>query len=137
VQRQGAAVIWAAALWGVAVVALGFANTLPLAVACLAIAGAADMISALFRMTIWNQTIPDGLRGRLAGVEMISYMTGPLLGNVRAGFAATAFGERTSIVSGGVLCVLGVLACIPLLPGFVRYLKGEPHALASSGAPDH
>jgi MFS family permease len=129
VKRQGAAVIWAAAAWGVAVVALGFVHSLPLAVACLAFAGAADMISGLFRMTIWNQTIPDTLRGRLAGVEMISYMTGPLLGNARAGFVATSLGERASIVSGGVLCVLGVLACVPLLPGFVRYVKGEPRSV--------
>jgi MFS family permease len=136
VRRQGAAVIWAAGTWGVAVVALGFVHTLPLAVGCLALAGAADMISGLFRMTIWNQTIPDTLRGRLAGVEMISYMTGPLLGNARAGFVASALSESVSIVSGGVLCVLGVLACIPLLPGFVRYAKGEPRAVESAGVPE-
>lgn len=129
VQRQGAAVVWAAALWGVAIVALGLAPSLPLAVACLALAGAADMVSGLFRMTIWNQTIPDTLRGRLAGVEMISYMTGPLLGNARAGIVAASFGDAASIISGGVLCVLGVLACIPLLPGFVRYVKAEPPSL--------
>ena len=57
---------------------------------CLALAGAADMVSGVFRMTIWNETIPTHLRGRLAGVEMISYMTGPLLGNARAGWMAVA-----------------------------------------------
>jgi MFS family permease len=129
VQRQGAAVVWAAATWGVAVVALGFVHTLPLAVFCLAIAGAADMVSGLFRMTIWNQTIPDSLRGRLASVEMISYMTGPLLGNARAGVVASSLGDTVSIVSGGLLCVVGVLACIPLLPGFFRYLKPAPRAV--------
>jgi MFS family permease len=134
VRRQGAAVVWAAAAWGVAVVALGFVDTLPLAVGCLALAGAADMVSGLFRMTIWNQTIPDTLRGRLAGVEMISYMTGPLLGNARAGFVATSFGEQVSIVSGGALCVLGVLACVPLLPGFVRYVKGGPATIGATRA---
>jgi MFS family permease len=123
VERQGAAVVWAAALWGVAIVALGFAHTLPLAVACLALAGAADMVSGLFRMTIWNQTIPDQLRGRLAGVEMISYMTGPLLGNARAGLVAASTSNAASIVSGGALCVVGVLLCVPFLPGFVRYQK--------------
>jgi len=132
VRRQGAAVVWAAALWGVAIVALGVAPTLPLAVACLAFAGAADMVSGLFRMTIWNQTIPDGLRGRLAGVEMISYMTGPLLGNARAGFVAASFGDATSIISGGLLCVLGVLACVPLLPGFLRYEKMGPSQLGGT-----
>jgi len=122
VQRQGAAVVLAAGAWGVAIIVLGFAPNLPLAIACLAIAGAADMVSGLFRMTIWNETIPDGLRGRLAGVEMISYMTGPLLGNARAGFVASAASERVSIVSGGVLCVLGVALCVPLLPMFWRYV---------------
>jgi MFS family permease len=136
VRRQGAAVIWAAALWGVAVVALGFVHGLWLAVACLAIAGAADMVSGLFRSTIWNQTIPDSLRGRLAGVEMISYMTGPLLGNARAGLVAASFGESVSIVSGGLSCVVGVLLCVPLLPGFFRYEKGEPRTVTVPIAPN-
>jgi MFS family permease len=131
VRRQGAAVVWAAATWGVAVVALGYVHTLPLAVGCLALAGAADMLSGLFRMTIWNQTIPDSLRGRLAGVEMISYMTGPLLGNARAGFVAASLGEPFSIISGGLMCVLGVLACVPLLPGFMRYEKGDPGSVVA------
>jgi MFS family permease len=128
VKRQGAAVVLAAGLWGVAIVALGFAPNLPLAIACLALAGAADMVSGMFRMTIWNQTIPDELRGRLAGVEMISYMTGPLLGNARAGFVASAASERISIVSGGVLCVIGVAACVPLLPMFWRYVAAPAAA---------
>jgi MFS family permease len=125
VKRHGAFVILAAALWGVAIVALGFAPDLPSAVACLVVAGGADMVSGLFRQTIWNQTIPSELRGRLSGMEMISYMTGPLLGNARAGYLATRFDARTSIVSGGVLCVLGVLLCIPLLPAFWCY-RSEP-----------
>jgi MFS family permease len=128
VRRHGAAVLLAAALWGLAVIPLGFAQTLPVAIACLALAGAADTVSGLFRMTIWNQTIPDHLRGRLAGVEMISYMTGPLLGNARAGFVASATSERVSIVSGGVLCVIGVAVCVPLLPRFWGYVAGEERA---------
>jgi MFS family permease len=125
VKRHGAIVVVAAAVWGIAIVALGFAPNLPVAVACLAIAGGADMVSGMFRQTIWNQTIPTELRGRLSGLEMISYMTGPLLGNARAGYLATRFDARTSIVSGGLLCVLGVLLCIPLLPAFWRY-RSEP-----------
>jgi len=121
VARRGAAVVVAATLWGVAVVLLGQVHSLVGALACLALAGAADMVSALFRMTIWNETIPSHLRGRLAGVEMISYMTGPLLGNARAGWLASARSVSFSIVSGGVICVVGVLACIPLLPSFWRY----------------
>jgi MFS family permease len=132
VRRHGAAVVVAAALWGVAVVALGYARGLVASVVLLALAGAADMVSGVYRKTIWDQTIPVQLRGRLAGVEMISYMTGPLLGNARAGWLAGAVSLRFSIVSGGVLCVLGVLACIPLLPGFWRY---RAPSRAAAGAP--
>lgn len=124
VDRRGAAVIWAAAAWGAAIIGFGYAPGLGWAFAALALAGAADMVSGLFRGVIWNETIPAELRGRLAGVEMISYMTGPLLGNARAGWMATAWGTRNSIVWGGMACVAGVLACIPLLPAFYRYVRG-------------
>ena len=81
------------------------------------------MVSGLFRMTIWNETIPSHLRGRLAGIEQLSYMTGPLLGNARAGLAAEHYGLARSIVWGGVICVAAVAACVPLLPQFWRYRK--------------
>ena len=126
VERHGAAVIIAALLWGVAIFALGFARSLPVAVACLIAAGAADMVSGLFRATIWNETIPSTLRGRMAGIEQLSYMTGPLLGNARAGFAAERFGLGRSIMWGGLLCVGCVAACVPLLPAFWRYGKPLP-----------
>jgi MFS family permease len=123
VQRRGAAIVIAAACWGLAIIALGFADSLPIAVACLVLAGAADMVSGLFRMTLWNETIPTHLRGRMAGIEQLSYMTGPLLGNARAGLMAERFGLARSIVWGGVICVAGVMACVPLLPAFWRYRK--------------
>src|SRR4029079_14412903 len=125
VSRRGAAVVIAAAGWGVAIVALGHAGNFPLALGCLALAGAADAVSGLFRMTIWNETIPTHLRGRLAGVEMISYMTGPLLGNARAGWMASARSTTFSIVAGGWICLAAVLLCIPLLPAFWRYRPTE------------
>jgi MFS family permease len=134
VRRHGAAIVIAATAWGLAVVALGFAPNLPLAVTCLAIAGGADQVSGIFRQTIWNQTIPNDLRGRLSGVEMISYMSGPLLGNSRAGWVATRFDIATSIVSGGVMCVLGVLACIPLLPAFWKYRRDADSSAAQEAA---
>lgn len=121
VHRHGLAVCVAATLWGVAIVGFGLARTLWVALACLAAAGAADMVSGLFRQTIWNQTIPDHLRGRLAGIEMVSYTTGPLLGNAEAGLAARLFGVRASIISGGVLCVAGTAVLALLLPSFLRY----------------
>jgi MFS family permease len=128
VKRRGAAVVIAAATWGTAIAALGFATSLPAAVACLAIAGAADMVSGLFRMTIWNETIPSHLRGRMAGIEQLSYMTGPLLGNARAGFAAERFGLARSITWGGLICVAGVAACVPILPAFWRHRKSDSPA---------
>jgi MFS family permease len=121
VHRHGLAVIWAAGCWGAAIVAFGFAPNLWLALLALAAAGAADMISGIFRSTIWNQTIPDHLRGRLAGIEQVSYSTGPLLGNLEAGVVAALAGLRASIVSGGVLCVAGVALAALALPAFRRY----------------
>jgi MFS family permease len=121
VTRHGLAVIVAAAVWGVAIMAFGFCGRLWPAVTCLAVAGGADAVSAVFRLTMWNQTIPDSLRGRLAAIEMVSYSSGPLLGHVEAGLAAAAFGVTASVVSGGALCVVGVLACAVVLPGFTRY----------------
>lgn len=121
VSRHGTAVVLAAASWALAIIALGFAPALPGAVLCLAIAGAADSVSGIFRMTIWNETIPSDFRGRLSGVEMISYLSGPLLGNARAGWVASISSNTFSVVSGGVMCFAGVLMCIPLLPAFWNY----------------
>ena len=121
VQRHGLAVMVAAAIWGIAIVAFGFCVTLWPALVSLAIAGGADAVSGIFRMTMWNQTIPDALRGRLASIEMVSYMSGPLLGHVEAGMVAAAFGVPASVISGGVLCIVGVAVCGLLLPRFVRY----------------
>ena len=125
VRRHGAAVLVAAATFGAAIAALGLCRSLPAAFACLALAGAADMVSGLFRMTIWNETIPAELRGRTAGIEQIAYMSGPLIGNARAGFAAERFGLARSIVGGGVAAAVGVAACVPLLPVFWRYVREE------------
>ena len=121
VHRQGLAVAFAATGWGIGIVVCGLAPGVVLACVGLVIAGFADMLSGIFRSTIWNQTIPDRLRGRLAGIEQLSYSTGPLLGNVEAGLVAALTSVRTSIVSGGVLCVIAVPVVALLLPGFRRY----------------
>jgi MFS family permease len=121
VRRHGMAIVIAAMVWGVCVVALGFASSLPLALGALVVGGASDMLSSIFRRAIWNQTIPDPLRGRLAGIEQISYSVGPLIGNLEAGAVAALAGLRFSIVSGGMLCVAGVAVATLLLPGFRRY----------------
>ena len=121
VRRHGLAITLAVLVWGVAIVGFGLSRHLWMALLCLAVAGAADNVSGLFRMTIWNQTIPDRLRGRMASIEMLSYLTGPYLGNAEAGLVATAFGLRTSVVSGGVLCVAGAAVAVWFLPAFIRY----------------
>jgi MFS family permease len=122
VHRHGLMVVIAAGFWGVGIVGVGLSHLLWLTLFCLAFAGAADMISGIFRSIIWSQTIPDHLRGRLAGIEMLSYTTGPLLGQLRSGLMArTRLGVGGSIWVGGVLCVVGTLGLAAALPRFVRY----------------
>ncbi len=106
--RLGRAILAAAAAWGCGIVVFGIASTLWLAVTGLVVAGAADMLSGVFRITLWNRTIPDALRGRLASVELVSYTAGPLLGNAEAGAVASLVGVGPSVVLGGGLCVLAV-----------------------------
>ena len=118
VHRHGWGVILAAGGWGVAVTLFGLVRSLPLALLCLAAAGAADAVSGVFRTAIWNRTIPDRLRGRLASIELLSYSTGPLLGYAESGAVAALFSVRVSIVSGGLLCLAGCAVCALLLPGF-------------------
>jgi len=121
VRRHGLAIAASAAAWGLLIAGFGAAPDLGLALACLVLAGAADMVSGIFRDTLWNQTIPDALRGRLAGVELLSYGIGPSVGQIRAGAVAGVTSPRFSLVSGGLLCVGAVgLVCLAL-PGFTGY----------------
>jgi MFS family permease len=130
VHRHGLMVLIAAALWGVGIVGVGLSTTLWLTLFCLAFAGAADMISGIFRSIIWSQTIPDHLRGRLAGIEMLSYMTGPMLGQLRSGLMArTRLGVSGSIWLGGVLCIAGTVALAAALPRFFHYNGKDGMAL--------
>ncbi len=121
VHRHGRAIALAAAGWGLAITGLGLAPDIGVALALLAVAGAADMLSGIFRATLWNQTIPDSLRGRLAGIELLSYGLGPSVGQLRAGAVASVTSPRFSLWSGGLLCVGAVAVTCAALPGFVRY----------------
>jgi MFS family permease len=121
IHHNGRAIVLAAAAWGVAIALFGLAETLWLALLLLALAGAADGVSGIFRGALWNETIPDEMRGRLAGVEMISWSSGPLLGNARAGVGASLFGLRASVFGGGVLVVAGSVALALALPRFWDY----------------
>lgn len=119
--HHGQAIAWAAGLWGVAIIGFGLSQNLWLALFFLACAGAADMVSGIFRGTLWNQTIPARLRGRTAAIEMVSYLSGPYLGNAEAGFAARLLGLGPSVVVGGVLTVVGSVAITWALPAFRQY----------------
>ncbi|MFI6902209.1 MFS transporter [Nonomuraea sp. NPDC050394] len=131
VHRHGLGVIVAAGLWGVAVALAAVVPNLFAVFFCLALAGAADMISGIFRSTMWNQTIPNELRGRLAGIELLSYASGPMLGNARAGAMAAFGGARFALGVGGLLCVGAVAALAGALPKFRRYdARTDEHALA-------
>jgi MFS family permease len=136
VRRHGLAIALAAAGWGLAVIAFGLAPGIGVALACLVAAGAADMVSGIFRDTLWNQTIPDTLRGRLAGVELLSYSVGPAAGQIRAGGVASLTTPRFSLVSGGLLCVGGVGAVCLALPAFVRYRSRPAGVAAGAGRPE-
>jgi MFS family permease len=121
IHRHGLMVTVAAVLWGVAIIFFGLANSIAPALLFLGVAGFFDMISGIFRGAIWNQTIPNYLRGRLASIEMISYLTGPMLGSAKMGIVAELFGVRNALVSGGVLCVVAVLGTAAFLPKFAAY----------------
>ena len=120
VRRQGLAVIFAVLVWGLSIAGFGVSRWLPLALVLLAIAGWADVLSAVFRSTIVQFAGPDGMRGRLMGVQMAVVAGGPRLGDLEAGAVATAFGDTASVVSGGLACVAGALVLAWALPGFTR-----------------
>ena len=130
VHHHGRVIVVAATCYGAAVALAGLASNIWLAIGLFAVAGGADMISGIFRATIWNQTIPDGMRGRLAGIEMLSYSLGPLGGQTRAGLVADLWTVRGSIASGGLLCVIGVGATSLWLRDFWRYdARTDEHAV--------
>ncbi|GGK86898.1 MFS transporter [Sphaerisporangium melleum] len=131
IHRHGRAVIIAAAVWGAGVALAAVMPNIWLMAALLAVAGGADMISGVFRGIIWNQTIPDEYRGRLAGIELLSYSTGPMLGDTRAGLMAAYGGARFSLGAGGLLCVAAVAVTAAVLPRFRAYdARTDEHARA-------
>ena len=126
IRHQGRAVVFAIGVWGAAVIAFGLSGpNLFLALACLAVAGAADVISAVFRSSILQVSVPDRLRGRLAGIHILVVTGGPRLGDVEAGLVAAAFSPTISVVSGGVVCLVGIAALAAAVPQLWRYHAGE------------
>ena len=126
VRRHGLAIALAASGWGLAMALVGLAPDVYVALACLAVAGGSDECSAVFRDAMWKQSIPDHLRGRLAGIELLSYAAGPPAGQLRSGAVAAVTNVRFSLTSGGLACVAAVGAVVVALPAFRAYTRPAP-----------
>ncbi len=125
VRRQGMAVIWAVVAWGAAIAAFGAVEHLGLALALLAVAGWADVVSAIFRSTILQVSVPDRLRGRLSGIHILVVTGGPRLGDLEAGLVAAAFSPTLSVISGGLACIVGAGIVALGYPELRSYRAGE------------
>ena len=125
VRRQGMALIGAVVVWGLAVAVAGLARDLWLVVLLLAVGGAADLVSAVYRQTILQTYAPDEMRGRMQGVFIVVVAGGPRLGDLRAGASAAAFGVTASWVGGGIACVVIVLALAAAVPALRNYRAGD------------
>jgi hypothetical protein len=122
IRRQGLAVVIAVCVWGAGIAGFGLsANWLVLALVCLAIAGAADVISAVFRSTILQTTVPDDLRGRMSAVHILVVVGGPRIGDFEAGAVASLTTPAISVVSGGLACIAGSLVVAAVYPELRRY----------------
>jgi MFS family permease len=126
VRRQGLAVLVSVGVWGASIAVFGFAREIWFGLAMLAIAGAADMVSAIFRNTILQVATPDSLRGRLQGVFIVVVAGGPRFGDVEAGTVASLAGTEFAVVSGGIACLVGLVALSAKYRSFARYDATDP-----------
>ncbi|TMG21948.1 MAG: MFS transporter [Chloroflexi bacterium] len=137
VRRRGRAVILAVAGWGAAIVGFGLATfSFPLALTLLALAGAADVLSAVFRSTIVQLETPDGLRGRVTAIHILVVTSGPRLGDIEAAAVAGLIGPQASVISGGLLCLLGVIGVARAFPQLDAHVAPPPlhgHAAGAAG----
>jgi MFS family permease len=128
VQRRGRVVIWAVLAWSVAIALFGVAPSLPVALTLLAVAGAADVVSAVFRNTIQQLAVPDALRGRLSGIQTAITAGGPRLGDFESGLVASAVSIRFSVISGGVASAIGTLLIARFYPQLWDYCASDQDA---------
>jgi MFS family permease len=126
VRRQGRAIMLSIVVWGAAIVVFGLSHVLWLSLAMLAIAGAGDMVSGIFRLSIIQAAVEDRFRGRLEGIGMAVWATGPALGDVESGVVATLTTPSISIVSGGLITIVGIGILGRFAPGFWRYDARDP-----------
>lgn len=128
VDRQGAVVLGAIAVWGVAIIGFGFAPSLWLAVLCLAVAGAGDMVSAVLRSSMLQLAAPEEMRGRMQGVFIVVVAGGPRLGDLRAGALASAASVTVAMTTGGVVVVLAMAVVALVVPSFWLFRASRSHA---------
>jgi MFS family permease len=126
IRRQGAAVAVSVGVWGLAVVGFGLAPTLPVAVAFLAIGGAADLVSMVFRSAILATAVTDELRGRMQGVFFVVVAGGPRLADVLHGTVGGLLGARAATTAGGLAVVVAISLLVVRLPSFWRYRSADP-----------
>jgi MFS family permease len=123
VRRVGLAVIVAVAIWGVAITLFGLSEfSFLLALFFLAIAGAADVLSAVFRSTIVQLAAPDQLRGRISSIHILVVTSGPRIGDLEAAAVASVIGAQASVISGGLLCLVGLVGVVRLFPELARHM---------------
>jgi ENTS family enterobactin (siderophore) exporter len=136
VRRTGRAVIVAVTAWGAAIAAFGFVTfSFPLALICLAIAGAADVLSAVFRSTIVQLETPDELRGRVTALHLLVVTSGPRLGDLEAAGVAAVVGAQVSVVSGGLICLAGLIAVVRAFPELAAHVSRMRPAPTQPAAP--
>ncbi|MGY1820542.1 MFS transporter [Geodermatophilus sp. SYSU D00079] len=136
VDRQGAVVLGAIVVWGVAIIGFGLAPSLWLAVLCLAVAGAGDMVSAVLRSSMLQLAAPEEMRGRMQGVFLVVVAGGPRLGDLRAGAIASAAGVSAAMVSGGVVVVVAMVVVALVVPSFWAFRASRStYATVPAGEP--
>ncbi len=126
VQRTGRAILLAVAVWGLAITAFGLVTvSFPLALLCLAAAGAADVFSAVFRSSLVQLETPDQLRGRVMSIHILVVTSGPRLGDIEAAIVASLTTPQFAVVSGGIACVLGVWVVARRFPELANHVIGQ------------
>ena len=135
VRRQGLAILVSIALWGASIAGFSVSRSLLLGAVLLAVAGGADMVSAVFRGTMLLQNVPDALLGRLSAVNIVVVTGGPRLGDLEAGSVAALTSPVFSAVSGGLACVVGVVLLGLAVPAFARYRSGAHPPPTQPGLP--
>ena len=126
IEHRGRTLLWAVAAYGIATIFFGVSKSFVLTFACLAVVGAADMVSTVLRNIIRQLTTPDHLRGRMTSVNMVFFMGGPQLGELEAGLVASALGAPFSVISGGIGCLVATAWIAAKTPALRRYMRDDP-----------